>query len=413
MQPLIDVGSESAPAGPAGNAEAVVPKNIVICCDGTNNKFGQANTNVVKLFSAAVQQPGEQVVFYDPGVGTFSDTAALTPVAKWATRTMGSAFGYGISRNLANAYEFLSVHFEPDDRIFLFGFSRGAYAARCLASLIFVCGLLHREHRNLISYAIELFKHEYGTAAKLVEAERKRTGTAPPLRLPLCRAFADTFSDRPRIHFLGVWDTVSSVGTLYNPLKLPYTRWNPIVRRVRHAIAIDERRKFFRQNLWSAQENADVKQVWFAGDHSDVGGGYDEAESGLSKIALEWMVREAEAAELRVDAAEVPRILPPVGSAPPPAPADCNAQMHNELDKFGWKAAQLVPRRVWAQGRSRFRFSPTELPRYIEARSLIHHTVFDRMRGQPGYRPKNLPDDVLDEQGQPVDWRQMLAQAHT
>lgn len=383
-----------------------MPKNIAICCDGTNNKFGQANTNVVKLFSVAVQRGGEQVVFYDPGVGTFSDTAALTPLAKNTTRFMGSAFGYGISRNLANAYEFLSDHYQPDDRIFLFGFSRGAYAVRSLAALLYVCGVLHREHRNLIAYAIELFKHEYPDAAKVVEAERRRTGAAPPLRLPLCRAFADTFSDRPQIHFLGLWDTVSSIGTILNPLKLPYTRWNPIVRRVRHAVAIDERRKFFRQNLWSAQQDADIKQVWFAGDHSDVGGGYDEAESGLSKIALEWMLGEAKDAHFRIDQSRIRQVLPPPGSAPL---ADCEARMHNELDNLRWKFAQLVPRQVWAHGKNRVRWSPTELPRYIEAGSLIHHSVFERMRRRPEYRPQNLPDEVLDEQGTPVRWKQMLS----
>src|SRR6266568_905777 len=202
-------------------------RNLVLCCDGTSNKFGAANTNVVKLLAVALQQPEEQLVFYDPGVGTFSAIAALTP-----------------------------------------------------AALMFACGLVRRQHRNLIAYAIELFKSEYLEAVRLVAAEERRTGTRPPLRLPLCHAFAETFSERPRIHFMGLWDTVGSVGSVYNPLKLPFTRWNPIVRRVRHAVAIDERRKFFRQNLWSDQEHADIKQVWFAGDHGDVGGGYPEAESG-------------------------------------------------------------------------------------------------------------------------------------
>ena len=82
--------------------------------------------------------------------------------------------------------------------------------------------------------------------------------------------------------------------------------------------------------------------------------------------------------------------------------------MHNELDNLRWKFAQLVPRQVWAHGKNRVRWSPTEMPRYIEAGSLIHHTVFERMRRRPEYRPQNLPDDVLDEQGTPVRWKQIL-----
>jgi uncharacterized protein (DUF2235 family) len=388
--------------GSAGG-EDDMPKNIVICCDGTNNKFGTANTNVVKLFSIARQNPGDQVVFYDPGVGTFSDTAALTPAAKKTTRMMGLAFGYGISRNLANAYEFLSDHWEPNDKIYMFGFSRGSYAARALASLVFTCGLLRRQHRNLISYTIELFKSEYRDASKLAEAERKRTRTAVTLQLPLCHAFRDTFSNRPEIHFLGVWDTVVSVGTIHNPLKLPYTSWNPIVQHVRQAMAIDERRKFFRQNLWSPTQQADIKQVWFAGDHSDVGGGYAEAESGLSKIALAWMLQEATSAGFLVDQGRVSTVLPAPAADPPAAPP----KIHNELDKWGWKLAQWAPRQVWTHGKTVLRFSPGELPRYIAPGSRVHHTVFERMQ-RTQYRPPNLPDNVTDENGNQVNWKAMI-----
>ena len=379
-------------------------KNIVICCDGTDNEFRCENTNVLKLFSVALKRAGVQVVFYDPGVGTFSATASLTPLAKWMTKKMGSAFGYGISRNIADTYEFLIENYVWNDKIFLFGFSRGAYAVRALSALIHSCGLLHRQNRNLIPYAIELFKGEFAKVAKELDKQEKRTGSRPPLELPLCKGFAKEFSVYPKIHFLGLWDTVTSVGSVYNPLRLPFTRWNPSVKTVRHAISIDERRKFFRQNLWSRSNDIDVKQVWFAGVHADVGGGYPEVESGLAKITLNWMLTEAKNADFLVDEVKLPQVLPPDDTNTQPVPANPIGPIHDELQKWGWKLAQWIPRRYDMRGpNGKFvkhcRFSPKQQPRYIEDESRIHHTVLERMLQIPTYRPANLPSHALDENG--------------
>lgn len=376
-------------------------RNLVVCCDGTNNQFGAENTNVVKLFAAAVKRADEQALFYDPGVGTFSATAALTSTTKQITKLMGSAFGYGVSKNIADTYGFLSDNFQWNDRIFLFGFSRGAYTVRALAALIHACGLPHRQNQNLIPYAIELFKSEATKAERLSDRLERQTGKRPPLRLPLCDAFADAFSLRHGIHFLGLWDTVTSIGSLYNPLKLPFTRWNPSVDAVRHAVAIDERRKFFRQNLWSRSQS-NVTQVWFAGVHADVGGGY--AEGGLSQLALSWMLKEAQAAGLLIDAAKVPPDTASAAGVPP---------MHDELTKWGWKLAQLVPRRYWVRDLSgkfiaKWRISPLPQPRFIESGALIHRSVFERMRDDDSYRPSNLPEQVCDEDGNPFDWRSFV-----
>jgi hypothetical protein len=134
-------------------------------------------------------------------------------------------------------------------------------------------------------------------------------------------------------HFVGVWDTVSSVGWKNDPLKLPYSADNPDISIGRHAIAIDERRAFFRTNRWipSAELDAhgpkDVKQVWFAGVHCDVGGGYPEEHSGLSKFPLEWMLEEAKIAGLQVNAARQAEVL---GQSPGSryAKADPDALIH-------------------------------------------------------------------------------------
>ncbi|HED17756.1 MAG TPA: DUF2235 domain-containing protein [Gammaproteobacteria bacterium] len=118
----------------------------------------------------------------------------------------------------------------------------------------------------------------------------------------IAEGFKRTFSRECPVHFLGLWDTVKSIGWIYDPVNLPYTMNNPSVGVVRHAISIDERRALFRSNLWGAgTDEQDVLQVWFAGVHSDVGGGYPENESGLAKIAMQWMVEEAQKFGLLVD----------------------------------------------------------------------------------------------------------------
>lgn len=382
------------------------PRNLVVCCDGTNNEFGENNTNVIRLLSAAVRHPDRQLLFYDPGVGTFPAPGALTPLAKRVTRLLGSAAGYGLTRNVGLCYDFLMQHYRPGDRIFLFGFSRGAYTARVLAALLHVCGLLRTRNANLATYAMQMFCAEAVRAKKRNDDAEARSGKWQPLRLPVCEHFREVFSTTPPVHFLGVWDTVSSVGSIYNPFKLPYTRWNPSVRTVRHAISIDERRKFFRTNLWSRSVQAtDVRQVWFAGVHADVGGGYPEPQAGLSKIALAWLLDEAAEAGLAIDARRRTELLPASGTDAGEAAADPLAPMHDELRKPLWKLAQWIPRRYWRRhpGTHRFverwRLSPRALPRFIDDGAMVHSSVFERIAGDPGYRPPNLPLAMVDEHG--------------
>jgi uncharacterized protein (DUF2235 family) len=111
-------------------------KNVVVCCDGTANEFAQDRTNVVKLFYALDHDPTRQVTFYHPGLGTMEPPGALTGFTKWLTRLLGKAVGYGLEADVRDAYAFIMRNFEPDDRLFLFGFSRGAYTVRVVASLL-------------------------------------------------------------------------------------------------------------------------------------------------------------------------------------------------------------------------------------------------------------------------------------
>ena len=178
-----------------------MPKNIVICCDGTGNEFGDRNSNVVKLYRTLVCDP-DQIAYYHPGVGTMGARSALTALSKWWTRFIGLAFGYGISENVADAYQFLMTHFEPGDRVYVFGFSRGAYTARALCGVLHAVGLLTVGNEGLIPYAIRMLK-------------RKN------IDFDVAFQFKDTFSRPCKPHFIGVWDTVSSVGRIYNAVHFP------------------------------------------------------------------------------------------------------------------------------------------------------------------------------------------------
>jgi uncharacterized protein (DUF2235 family) len=185
-----------------------------------------------------------------------------------------------------------------------------------------------------------------------------------------------------------VWDSVSSVGWAYDPVAIPYTAKNPDIAVGRHAISIDERRCFFRQNLWSAAgPGQDLKQIWFAGVHCDVGGGYAEQESGLSKIPLKWMMEEASRFGLKLKPEMAARVLQ-AGEGPNAA-----GKMHNSL-KGAWLALEVLPRRFWDASCDPPRYKwklPFGARRRIAADAEIDASVFERMRSVPGYRPPNLP----------------------
>jgi uncharacterized protein (DUF2235 family) len=264
---------------------AVVPKRLIVCCDGTWNTADQAisghpsPTNVTKLaLSLAAEDAAgaRQCVYYHPGVGT----------SRWE-RLSGGAFGVGLSRNVLDGYRFLIDNYESGDLLYLFGFSRGAFTARSLAGLIRNSGILRRENVGRIDQAWVLYRSSADTPR----------GVAATL-------FRRAYSFEPRIEFIGVWDTVGALGIpTFGPRSL-----KPIVRRINHrwefhdtklstrvkgafqALAIDEQRAAFAPAVWHQQPGADgqkLRQVWFTGVHCDIGGGYPD--TSLSDIALLWM----------------------------------------------------------------------------------------------------------------------------
>jgi len=371
-------------------------KNIVICCDGTGNEYGENKSNVVKLYQTLIIKPGEQTAYYHPGVGTMGARNALSALGKWWTRVRGLAFGYGLSDNIADAYQFLMNEFEDNDKIYLFGFSRGAYTVRALCGLLHMLGLLRPGNEGMIPYAMRLFKSRKDDKFKLA------TG------------FQHTFSRKCKPHFLGVWDTVSSVGWVLDPVglkpgALPFTAQFPDIAVIRHAVSIDERRAFFRQNLIHAcasAEGQDLKQLWFAGVHSDVGGSYPETVSGLSKIALRWMLRAAVNAELKVDPAKMAAIL---GGDSRYAAPDPKAMMHNSLTPAWW-LGEIWPKRtmkaVEEPGQTKLKWKGTIRfnlwrRRFIAAGAHMHASVKERLDGVPTYKPSNLPEQCVFEPDEP------------
>lgn len=368
-----------------------MPKNIVLCCDGTANQFAEDRTNVVKLAYTLQQNPARQIVFYHPGLGTMEPAGALSPLSRKITRLLGLAIGYGLQADVRDAYVYLMNNFEPEDRVFLFGFSRGAYTVRALASLLHMYGLIARGNEPLVPYAIRMLM-----AIQRLDARGKDRSEERKRYFGLAKAFQETFSRVAcKPHFVGVWDTVSSVGWIENQLRLPYVADNPDIQIGRHAIALDERRAFFRTNLWRPKPPPahsgpkDLKQVWFAGVHCDVGGGYPEAKSATSKIPLAWMLREAQAAGLIVDGARADLVLGRAGGdyvAPDP-----NGPLHESLTALWWPAEFVLKRHFDAATGTWGRRMNLGRRRTLPPNSLVHESVFQR----GGNYASRLPPDVV------------------
>lgn len=286
-------------------------KNLVVCCDGTWNtpeqkENGQpAPTNVVKLFNLCVVDE-TQLTYYHPGVGTNGGLM---------DKVFGGGIGAGLSRNIMSAYRWLCQNYVNGDRIFLFGFSRGAYTARSLGGFITRCGLL--DIQGLASDEVWM------RIDKLYElGYRKREQKS---NLLTTYAFIPGPMDDGKIdvHMIGVWDTVGALGVpddmvlldqlIDDPRKYRFHDTNlcPSVRHGRHAVAMDEMRSSFSPTLWTNVQpppDGSVKQTWFPGTHSDVGGGH--AQCGLSDSALLWMVNEAVLLGLFINQSLVTQIHP-------------------------------------------------------------------------------------------------------
>jgi len=336
-------------------------KRLIVCCDGTWNtpdkrKEGvSAITNValVALGTPPVGADGrKQLVYYDKGIGTGKFDLLR-----------GGIFGWGLSRNIKEAYTFLIRCYEHDDEVFLFGFSRGAYTVRSLAGLIRNSGLLKRDFEEKIDDAYDLYRRPGGVGKpKSNEME----------------LFRKSFSHETRIHFIGVWDTVGALGVPML-INIPFLskRWtfhdvklSTQVNNAFHALAIDEHRKPFAPAIWEQQTDSlalqqrgnlqRLEQVWFTGSHSDVGGGYPENESGLSRLSLEWMTERARECGLDIT------IPPEIKTLD---------KVHDSMTRVYRILYKKMVRKIISAGQE-----------------TLHSSVLKRFREDPGYCPQNIRD---------------------
>nr|XP_031863787.1 uncharacterized protein CI109_001039 [Kwoniella shandongensis]KAA5530859.1 hypothetical protein CI109_001039 [Kwoniella shandongensis] len=345
-------------------------RNLVILMDGTTNRYSMKNTNVIKTASV-LQVDAEQLMYYDSGIGTTLPSAASmwSGIRRRIGVKMDEAFAWNFSEHVQSAYRYLMETYRNGDRIFIFGFSRGSYSARCLAGMIEKVGLLPAGNHSQVSIAYAIYQDPTNIYLPCPDGRRDMHGQ-PFVTESLAHGYKRTFgiSKAVKVHFLGVHDTVASLGLL-EVKELPFASNVDMVGFFRQSLALNERRAKFQpvyrhpdipfaeddypyctehflhklsrfvgnfvhrvkgvfgrlpvqaapaQNEvgevrnggdtcgHGEQEQLRTKEVWFLGCHSDVGGGNDEnGQASLSNISFRWMLREAEHCGLKLDASNV------------------------------------------------------------------------------------------------------------
>lgn len=350
-------------------------RRLVVCADGTWNsekgkEDGSGMTNVVRVKNAIAATGPDgtaQAVYYHSGVGT----------GDWWDRVTGGAFGSGISRNIKDCYAWLAREYAPGDALYFFGFSRGAYTVRSLAGLVRNCGILRREHLDQLDAAYELYRS-------------RADDTHPNARQPV--DFRRAYAYESPVHFVGVWDTVGALGV---PTRGPVgwisrqrhgfhdVRLSSHVRHAYHALAIDERRGPFAPTLWEIREGDparaggdwQVEQRWFAGVHSNVGGGYPDC--GLSTLALRWMVDRAD----RCGLAFTPGFVESLADG-----CDCGGQLYDSMSAM-YRALHPAERTIEAPRVDERTKEPLHTYEDVDS-SVPERWAKDGL--QPRYAPKNF-----------------------
>ena len=345
--------------------EKNMKKRIVICADGTWNRPEQNlkkdfPTNVLKL-ARAIKQPvakgTPQQVFYDWGVGSYDD------------KIIGGVTGKGLHKNILDCYRYIVHNYSPGDELYLFGFSRGAYTIRALCGLINNCGIVKKSYARFIQKAFDHYKNR----DKGYEPNGKQSVL-----------FRDKYSykseneDTRNIKFIGVWDTVGALGVPFSFLgwfededEFYDMKIGGNIEIARHALAIDECRKDFEPTIWQARKGVDIKQVWFAGCHADIGGGYapDPGGTVLSNNSLYWIVNEARAVGLQI-----------TGYGNQPSVKNMTATMHDSK-------------------RHVYRIRGEYIRPVLQNGTKFHSSVQTRWQKDPKYRPPKLKEYLKDNGG--------------
>jgi uncharacterized protein (DUF2235 family) len=339
-------------------------KTWIVCIDGTWNQPGQkdrdpvtdqeatAPSNVVRTWEALANvslatdfyygsiAPIKPKILFTGVEGEVIYLAGIGTSGTVETHVLEGATGTGTSERIRDAYRFLAERYHPGDRIYGFGFSRGAFAIRSLAGLIDLAGLPKQPRALKEEELLEIY--DAYMDGKLVD--RSRYGMTATL-----------------VDFLGVWDTVGALAfgrTLGN-----FHRINPgNVKRVAHALALDEERERFEPSYWDAPATATtrVDEVWFSGCHTNVGGGY--VDPNLSNIALFWMLQSARDAGLPLDARGIPGfdLKDPRGIQ-----RDSYSEFYHQMGIVGEIALSLNLKKQ---------------PRSVRDNQRIHQSVFDRIQ---------------------------------
>jgi uncharacterized protein (DUF2235 family) len=405
--------------GVAGeSSESATGKAIVLLSDGTGNSAAKlARTNVWRLYRALdLKDPKSsasprQIACYDDGVGTSS----FRPLA-----LIGGIFGWGLKCNVLDLYKFLCRNYEPGDRIYAFGFSRGAFTVRVLVGLVCQEGLLRglgeEELERHAADAYREFRKCFDQTGSLVTWLRRLRDGVIEIKRGIFgqRRYRELKTEEvPSIAFVGVWDTVAAYGLPISeltrgvdkwvwPLSMPDYKLSPKVKAARHALALDDERDTFHPLLWDeVAERQFVKdglvepdrlqQVWFAGMHSDVGGGYPD--DSLAHVSLAWMIEQAKNAGLRFDKKAIRDIQR--------ASSELGPMHDSRRGVAGYYRYQ--PRRIGARLERPDRESgimqdPSVLDQHGRRRGLltsvrVHESVVGRIRsGTDGYAPIVLPE---------------------
>lgn len=370
-------------------------KKIIILMDGTANEIGKKRTNILRFYGC-LKKDADQLVYYDPGVGTFGGDGWASRIGQRVYEVLCMLTGRGLDQNVKDAYRFLVENYEyidekTHDEVYLVGFSRGAYSARVLAGFLHNFGLMEPRNLNLLDYAYRSYSQIGEDRKHTFKDIRLHTRTIRPHDIP--------------IDGLILFDTVSSVlrwhRWFWRPINHASTARNPSVKAVRHAVAISERRTMFRPQVWIPDQTyqcvkykklpddpkQDLKEVWFEGVHGDIGGGYPEEVSGLAKIPLYWAIKESEAWGLRFKAGTVNRLVFGVGD-PSKVPPEPKAPVNRSMTWF-WPLVEFIPRRKPPLS-NRWTIFGWTLPlferRVIPEDALVHAAVLERDK-----LPPNLP----------------------
>jgi len=371
-----------------------MPKRIILLSDGTGNAASSIwRTNVWRTFQSLDLTTSDQVACYDDGVGT----SAFKPLA-----ILGGAFGWGLKRNVIHLYKFLCRNYEPDCKIFAFGFSRGAFTIRVLTGLIANQGIVPYTTEDDLSGKVEAAYREFrreryhSSAGALFRPFRDALIYVQRLLLSRNRYDSAKNIKDAKVHFLGLWDTVAAYGLPVDewtsgidqylwPLELPNRKLWSGVERAYHALSIDDERTTFHPVLWDETDTPPgqtISQVWFAGVHANVGGGYPD--DSLAGVPLLWIMKRAEEAGLEFKVS--------------PKQPDSLLVTESSRDKDG----RLYDSRAGLGGY--YRYGPRDIDALsvdawhgVAVKSIkIHESVFARMKSKAtAYAPIGLPKNYL------------------